>query len=529
MSALELYGTKGSFSPGEAIELVAEIDGVRAASELRLTVLHLVETVEVLVHPILSENGKGAVSMEWQAPPAAPRGYGIRAEALDESGDVLAVAHSAFDVLPHWTAYPRYGFLSDFTPNRDDISETILELARYHVNGLQFYDWLYRHDQLLPPDTLYQDPLGRSLSLETVEGFINAAHDRGMAAMPYLAVYAASLPFWRARPEWALHDLEGKPLKFAEFLGLMDPSPGSPWTRHLLGQCAEVLSALPFDGLHVDQYGDPKEARDASGRLVNIPEAFTAFIHELKAAHSQSAVVFNAVGNWPIEQLAMSSQDFVYIEIWPPDVYYRDLARIVTEARSLSGNKPMVIALYLPADRPENVYLTDALLYCLGATRIELGEGTRLLTDPYFPKHEPLTNELKMSLRRMADFAIRYEELIGPSAGRITDLRVQAPTGVRLYVRSRPGWLTLCLVNMTGLGEPRWDKVVSRPQPLTSLSIQIAPAVPVQRAWWASPDHDNPGLSPLPVETKGEALNITIPELERWAIVALELVGIVFP
>jgi dextranase len=529
MSALELYGTKGAFYPGEAIELVVETDGVRAASELRLTVLHLAETVDVLACSIPPENGKGAVSLEWQASRVAPRGYGVKAEALEESGNVLAVAHSAFDVLPHWTAYPRYGFLTDFTPGRDDISETLLELARYHINGLQFYDWLYRHDQLLPPDTVYRDPLGRSLSLDIVEGFIKAAHDWGMAAMPYLAVYAASLPFWSSHPEWALYDLEGKPLKFEEFLGLMDPSPGSPWTRHLLGQCAEVLLALPFDGLHVDQYGDPKEARDSAGRLVNIPEAFAAFVHELKAAHSQSTVVFNAVGNWPIEQLATSSQDFVYIEIWPPDVYYRDVARIATEARSLSGDRPVVIALYLPADRPENVYLADALLYSLGATRIELGEGGRLLTDPYFPKHEPLTNELRTSLRRMADFAIRYEELIGPSAGRLANLRVRAPAGVRAHVRSCPGWLTLCLVNMTGLGEPRWDEVVPKPQPLTSLPIQIALATPVRRAWWASPDHDNPGLSPLPVETDGAALNLTIPELGRWAIIALELVGNVFP
>ena len=523
MPELELYGTQGAYFPGEVVEMVVEIDRAISASELRLTVLHLAEIIEVLLNSIPPEDPTSAIPLRWHAPPAAPRGYGVRAEALDESGKVIAVAHSAFDVLPHWTAYPRYGFLTDFKAGKEDIADTVLELARFHINGLQFYDWQYRHDQLMPTDTLYQDPLGRNHSIETVSNLIKAAHNRGMAAMPYLAVYAASLPFWKAHPEWALYDLEGEPLKFEEFLGLMDPTPGSPWTRHLLEQCASVLLALPFDGFHVDQYGEPKEGRNAAGRPVNIPEAFVAFIHELKAAHPQSSVVFNAVGNWPIEQLATSSQDFVYIEIWPPDVHYRDVAHIVKEARRLSDGKPVVIALYLPADRPENVYLADTLIYSYGGTRIELGENGRLLTDPYFPKHEPLTKELRIVLRRMADFAVRYEELIGPSADLPSSFRVQAPSGVWAVIRSCPGWLTVSLVNMTRLGEPRWDEVVSKPQRLAPLSLQISPAVSAKRAWWASPDHEDPSLSPLPVQTNGVALTLTVPDLERWAIIAIEL------
>jgi dextranase len=523
MPDLDLYATLGTFSPGETVELVVDVDQGIAASHLRVTILHLAETVDTLARPIVPDAGEIGITFRWQAPPAAPRGYGIMAEAFDESGEVVAVSHGAFDVLPHWTSYPRYGFLTDFTAGRDDIAETLQELVRFHINGLQFYDWQFRHDQLLPPDMAYQDPLGRDLSLETVKGFIEAAHARGMATMPYLAVYAASLPFWQAHPEWALYDLEGEPLIFAEFLGLMDPSPDSPWTRHLQQQCAEVLANLPFDGLHVDQYGDPKEGQNAAGRLVDLPEAFAAFICGLKVAHPRSTVVFNAVGNWPIEQLATSPQDFVYIEIWPPDIHYRDVARIVSEARVLSGGKPVVVALYLPADRPENVRLANALLYSLGGTRIELGEGNRLLTDPYFPNHEPMTVELKMALRRMTDFAVRYEEFIGPSAEQPSEFQVEAPGGVWAVIRSCPGWLTISLINMTGLGEARWDEVVAKPQPVTTPLIQVSPVVSAKRAWWASPDHADPSLSPLPIQADASTVSLTIPNLERWAIVALEL------
>ncbi len=145
---------------------------------------------------------------------------------LDEGGRSQGVATTAFDVLPSWTSYPRYGFLTDFTPGRGDIAAAVETLARYHVNGLQFYDWQYRHDHLLPPQPEYTDPLGRRLSLPVVADGVRAAHAHGMAAMPYLAVYAASPEFWRAHPEWALYDAERRPLSFGDgLLGLMNPAP----------------------------------------------------------------------------------------------------------------------------------------------------------------------------------------------------------------------------------------------------------------------------------------------------------------
>ncbi len=91
------------------------------------------------------------------------------------------------------------------------------------------------------------------------------------------------------------------------------------------------------------------------------------------------------------------------------------------------------MALYLPADRPTNIRLADALIFSCGGSRIELGEGERLLADPYFPKHQPLTPELRTTLRRYYDFAVRYGEWLGPAApsplptgtlrGRFGDLR----------------------------------------------------------------------------------------------------------
>src|SRR4030095_13714023 len=107
-----------------------------------------------------------------------------------------------------------YGFLADFSASRLDPDMVLKKLTRFHVNGLQFYDWQYRHDQLLSRTETYIDPLGREMSLASVRALVHAAHRHGMAAMPYLAIYAASAEFWRSHPDWALYDQVESPIAF---------------------------------------------------------------------------------------------------------------------------------------------------------------------------------------------------------------------------------------------------------------------------------------------------------------------------
>jgi len=524
MRLIDFFPSCGAFAPDQRVGFIVEVESASpAAATLRISITYLTTPVATLNRPTRFARGGQRIVIEWQAPSRAPRGYGAKVELLNESG-VVDSASSAFDVLPHWTAFPRYGFLTDFSPGRANIDETIASLSRFHLNGLQFYDWQYRHDSLLPPETDYVDPLGRPLSLETVRGFITAAHTQGMAAMPYVAVYAASVDYWRAHSQEALYDTYGHALSFGEnFLGLMNPAPGGRWARHLLDECGRVLASLSFDGLHVDQYGDPKTAFDAVGQPVDLPAAFAGFVNAHKTSHPTSTVIFNAVGNWPIEALAASPQDFAYIEIWPPATRYQDVARIVTEARVLSGGKPVVIALYLPAERLANICLADAIIFSCGGTRIELGERERLLAGAYFPKHQPLTPDLKTALRRHYDFVVRYGDLIGPAAGHAFDCEIETLEGLWSTARISEGWLTVCLVNMTGLSEPRWD--VAHPAPARLADIPVRATTPgrVREAWWASPDLERIDLSPVSIQNESGAVSLTLPRLDYWAFVALRL------
>ncbi len=524
MQILECAPTRGFFKPHETIEIKVRLKADHpVAAKLRLTVSHMQTTVAQQEQDVPAFLGESW--FEFIVPPISsqPQGYGLKVELFDLAGDVLDCRYSAVDTLYDWTDFPRYGFLTDFTAQRTDLDAALDTMAAYHLNGIQFYDWQYRHDTLISAVEEFVDPLGRSLSMKTVRSLIDGAHRRGMAAMPYLAVYAASLDFWSAHPDWGLFDEQGKALDFEGFLGLMDPTSGSPWIAHLTAECERVLAEMPFDGLHVDQYGEPKIAYNSRGAAVDLSQAFKDFVSQLKTAFPDQAVVFNAVGNWPIDELAASPQDFVYIEIWPPKVTFKDVLQIVSEARAKSGGKPVVIALYLPAERTVNIRLANAVIMACGGSRIELGENGRLLSDPYFPKHEERSPILVEVMRSYQDFLVRYGELLGPAAENMTEMEgLLLPQDVIAVSRRNGATWGLSLINFSGLETPRWDEPQVAPTPLRDVFISMSLPEQPEKIWVASPDAVSPELNALPFTWQDEKVKLTLPMLDFWSLLVIQ-------
>lgn len=524
MRILQCSPTRGFFKPHESIGIKVCLEAGRpAAALLRITVQHMqteVARLEQDILPLTEERW-----FDFSLPPISsqPHSYGLKTELFDLAGGILDCKFSALDTLYRWTDFPRYGFLADFTAQRTDMDAALDTLAEYHLNGIQFYDWQYRHDELLSPQEEFVDPLGRSLSMKTVRSLIDGAHRLGMAAMPYLAVYAASLAFWSAHLDWRLFDAEGKALDFEGFLGLMNPTSGSPWIAHLTQECGRVLAEMPFDGLHVDQYGEPKIAFDSQGEAVDLPQAFKDFVTRLKAAFPDQAVVFNAVGNWPIDALASSPEDFVYIEIWPPAVRFQDVLQIVSEARVKSGGKPVVIALYLPADRPVNIRLANAVIMACGGSRIELGEKGRLLSDPYFPKHQERSSELTKAMRTSQDFLVRYGELLGPAAENMEEIvGLQLPQDVLAVSRRSGNLWGVNLINFSGLESPRWDEPQAAPISLREVRISMPLPEKPEKMWVASPDTASPELTALPFTYQEGRVELILPELAFWSLLVIQ-------
>lgn len=510
------------------------------------SILHLSETISTIEEKITISRGEQNIRLHYTPPASTPRGYGIDLCLITEDEVILDCFSTSFDVLDHWTQHPRYGFLSDFFPERTNYAETIDFLARYHINGVQFYDWMYRHEQFLTEQEPYTDLLGRRLSRATVERLIAGAHEKNIVAMPYTAIYAASTGFYKEHPEWALYQYNGQPYRLGEnFLVYMDPRPGSPWVNHLLAQFNIVLQELDFDGIHLDQYGDPHEAYDFQGNKFALSAPLAETINATKAVVLQhragGSVVFNAVANWPIETVAKTNQDFIYVEVWPPYTWFQDLYSLISRDQELGDGKPVVLAAYVDPAWENNVRLVDAVIFASGGGHIELGESGGMLSDPYFPKYKIMSSELSETIRRYYDFAIRYQEVIGPRALDVTSkyfnrIKVNGsiPSPSLLtdivwpIVRKNGPFTAINLINLSGIKSPEWArKIISAPTNLRQVEIRIIGVDhKISHVWLASPDSSTLSLQSIEFTQYygdgGGLLLLTVPYLEYWDLIIFD-------
>ena len=142
---MELVTLKGKYRVGEAVELCLRVED-ETADTAEITVWHL---ARALYCQSVAVRGKETI---FALPPFDMPGacYGVEARMIRngmETGCAATAVNIAGDVV-------RYGFLSDFLPEGD---EDVAALAKYHIDHVQFYDWSYRHDSLVPPTEEYTD------------------------------------------------------------------------------------------------------------------------------------------------------------------------------------------------------------------------------------------------------------------------------------------------------------------------------------------------------------------------------------
>lgn len=534
---------RATYQPGSDVHMELTYQGLPGAEPDTLTVefIHLTHLVHRVELPIRAEDSPWNIT--W-TPPAHPTGYGVRA-TLSQNGQVVATTESAFDVAASWLEQPRYGFLSEFGgQDLGSADAQFQSMNRLHLNGLQFYDWLYRHDQPVPPTDVFTDSLGRPLHIGTIEAKIELSRQYGMAPMAYVAIYAASPSFHAEHREWGLYDRSGTPIDFGDgYLYLMDPSRGSGWSAHLIGEFGKVLDRFDFEGVHIDQYGYPKIAYDVNGRTIVVGNAFRTFLDDTKAALVQSAptrnaVTFNSVANWPAALVAQSAYDFNYIEVWPPYTTYGDLELIIRGAWESSGGKPTVIAAYVEQPHEPTVRLLDAVIFAHGATHIELGEGNGMLVDPYFPKFQAVGSDLWEALVKYYDFIVRYKEwLYGPRAPLAANERVLMG-GEAAGPRPVPGQVhaiayrsttsartVLSLINLTATDTVEWKATQPEPSPIQEIEVTLTVDHDPAAVWVASPDADSLAAVQVPFATTrtedGFAVEFAA-DLHYWTVVVVE-------
>lgn len=429
---MELVPAKATFAPGEVIEV--ELRGAPGPTVVRL--LHL----ERVVAETIAEDA--AVF-----PPQAPGGYGVEVNGTASALDVLA------DPLERL----RYGFLTDFSPDRA-AEGAIGTVRRLHLNAVQLYDWMYRHARLLPPEDVFDDALDRTLSLETVRRLVAALRLAGSLSLGYAAVYGVGVDEW---PDWrdaGLHRADGDVWKLGEhFLTVVDPT-DPRWLAHFTRELASAREAVGFDGFQLDQYGWPKRAFRADGGVVDLAAAFPALIDHVAAELPGARLVFNNVNDFPTWSTAGAAVDAVYVEVWAPHTSLGDLARVIERAHALAPQKSVVVATYLPTFTQAAQDVLLATVFSHGATAILHGELDGVLTDPYFVRHGELGAEGFETTRRYYDFAVRYGDLLfdrgavdvsGTHLGGINEeIVVEAP--VPVSVTPQPGTLWARALDLGG-------------------------------------------------------------------------------
>ncbi len=467
--------------------------------------------------------------------------YAVRLTAADGS-----TAASAFDVTVDPLARPRYGFVTDFLPGREEGDEVADSLRAFHLNAVQFYDWMYRHASLLPPSQDFVDALDRSMSLATVRRLVNATHAAGAQAIAYAAVYGAGREYADEHPEEVLHHRDGRPWMLGDFLWIMDVSRDSAWSQHVVAQMGEAVRRVGFDGLHLDQYGDPKVAATATGTVVDLAEGFVAIIEAVRAELPDSTLIFNNVNDFPTATTAEAPQDVTYIEVWSPHDDYADLVRLVDAARDHGPQRPVVLAAYLApfadSSGPDQIAaakLALSTVWSAGGQYLLFGEHHGALTHPYYPNYATMGDDAVAVLRRFADFSVANGDLLfTPELRRSTrhlwlgvneDLVV---SGASVSLEPLPGavWvraaasgtrLVVTLVDLRRQEDPRWN-VAKRPTGTAAgirIRVRVASAEPSAR--FGHPVA-GPELRPLAASVEGDHLDLEVPQFDTWAVVVVD-------
>ena len=513
---VEILPAKATFAPGEPIAL--ELRGSDEPIEVALW--HLDRRLDVRT----VEPGEPA-----RFPPQAEGGYGI------EAGE----ATGALGVLADPLARPRYGFVSRYEPGRD-ARGVADQVRRLHLNAIQFYDWMYRHARLLPPQDEFADALGRRVSLATVRSLVDAVRGAGSLPLGYAAVYAVGAGERAAWSDIALSRPDGTPWTLGQdFLWIVDPT-DERWLRFFARELREAAARVGFAGFHLDQYGAPKEALRPDGGIVDLAEGFPRLIDRVAAELPDARLIFNNVNDFPTETTAAADQAASYIEVWPPHDDLSHVAGLVSKARLLAPGRPVIVAAYLSqfmqdaetAAAAERLLL--ATVFSHGGTVLLHGEERAVLTDPYYVRHAEVDDATLETTRLYYDFAVRYGDLLfDPSSTDVTrthiapetqEVMVEAPARVATDCAAGTLWarvircsrgLLVSLIDLSGQSDTLW-KAPKRPlQPLAGVRVAVEHAAPAR---FLSAAPESPSLAELAPVRSGRHDVVALPPFTGWGL-----------
>ena len=502
-----------------------------------------------------------AAEWTWTTPSEDGKGYLVEIYRKKEDGTQQIVGTIGVDVSSDWKLYPRYGFVATFdnTKTEQVIAEEMAFLNRCHINGVQFQDWHYKHHYPAPLSngslmSTYTDIANRQVQTKVVRDYIAAQHAYGMQSIFYNLCYGALSDAQSdgVKEEWYLfHDGEHSrkdwhdlPDSWKSDIYLMDPT-NADWQHYLADRNEEVYSHFDFDGFQIDQLGWRGDRYTYQGQQIDFGKGFASFITAMKQRHPDKRLIMNAVGSYCSQAILQTNHmDFAYNECWEGEDKFSDLRNIIRANDVYSAGKvKTVFAAYMNykmdncAFNIPGVLLTDAVMFALGGSHLELGD--HMLCREYFPYTGVyMSDALREQIIRYYDFMTAYENLLrggGEEKALTVSVGSEKKVGITAwppkmnkittYTKQQDNRYIVHLLNFLNANSLSWrDMEGTMPAPRTTKELPLVLSVSqaVKHVYCASPDYHGGALVELPFQQVNGTLTFTVPTLKYWDMLIIE-------
>jgi dextranase len=446
---------------------------------------------------------------------------------------------------------PIMGFVTSF---QREVTPSVLRwLRELRCTVVQVYDWMESYSAPLATTASYHDPLGRPIERGALEDLIGAIKASGAVAQAYAPVCAADEAFASAHRDWLLYRNDGAPESLGNLLQIMDPA-SELWQQYWIDNYGHAVDVLGFNGFHLDTYGYPRNALDASGNHVPVESGYAEFVTAVRAARPRDVISFNQVNGVPREFIAPVPPGFRYSEVWPPNEKWRHLEGLLQRSAGTGDTKGATLAIYPPVWEGERTaalrtaVLSEAVLTTLGANALLWGDQDGVLCHPYYVNHEQLDEAEKSVALTWHRFGLRCRDLfkvgVDTSWYELSDENAsvvvtwQGPTSPEPVEKSLfarvvrdDKVVAVSLLDLTGSADGSWH---SRTAPGTCGEVDVTILVDVPEGWVAAVavlGRDEGRFTPLAVtivpHREGRALLCRVPVDKGWAV--LRLVSIAEP
>lgn len=486
----------------------------------------------------------------------APGTY--RVEAVESSGAVLC--EELTTVARHPGELPVHGFATSFQD--DAVPQTLEWLQALRCTVVQIYDWMETYSAPLGSPSGWHDPSNRPVSLAALQKLAVGMRAQGGVAHAYAPVYAVDLTFAAAHPELLMYRGDAAPERLFDQIKLADP--GNPgWQRHFVETYGLAADRIGFQGFHLDTYGFPRAARDATGRDIDMRQAYRSFLDTVRRARPRDLLSFNQVNGVPSAFEQPGEPSFRYSEIWSPNDRWRHFEAFIDRGAGIAGHLggstvPRLrgsLACYPPVwgedpdhchDRPaalRTVVLTEAIATCLASSPLLYGDMTAALCDAYYPKHAKLTSAEADVILAWHRFALSCRDLfiggedtswteIADDNGAVSVRWADGPVhpeplgqSVMARVVHGDGWIAVSIVDLSGSLSGSWSQPSAQGS-CRSVTVRVLVTDPAQ--WTVAAailGRDDDRFAPVRHRTtehrEGRAIEVQLPVETGWSVLRL--------